>query len=160
MARLLTLLFEVTALFDMTTRIELVMLQKTMVVVEGVARKLDPHLNMWATAEPVVGGWIAETSDRAAESRMRAAGFVTRRYSPMLRPLEKPRGSKRTPAAAEATKMIRPDPSIFSGVCDLRICPRFSIRINWRPWAIMLHVPLARSVYQSLGAGMEAPPAR
>ena len=47
-------------LFDMSTRLELVMLQKTMVVVEGVARKLDPHLDMWATAEPVVGGWIAE----------------------------------------------------------------------------------------------------
>ena len=60
MAKLLTLLFEVTALFDMQTRIELVLLQKTMVVVEGVARKLDPHLDMWATAEPVVGGWIAE----------------------------------------------------------------------------------------------------
>jgi ubiquinone biosynthesis protein len=43
----------------MTTRIELVMLQKTMVVVEGVARKLDPQLNMWSTAEPVVGAWIA-----------------------------------------------------------------------------------------------------
>jgi ubiquinone biosynthesis protein len=60
MAKLLTLLFEITALFDMATRIELVMLQKTMVVVEGVARKLDPHLDMWATAEPVVGAWIAE----------------------------------------------------------------------------------------------------
>jgi ubiquinone biosynthesis protein len=60
MAKLLTLLFEVTALFDMTTRLELVMLQKTMVVVEGVARKLDPRLNMWATAEPVVGAWIAD----------------------------------------------------------------------------------------------------
>ena len=60
MARLLTLLFEITALFDMTTRIELVMLQKTMVVVEGVARKLDPQLNRWSTAEPVVGAWIAE----------------------------------------------------------------------------------------------------
>ncbi len=59
MARLLTLLFEVTALFEMTTRVELVLLQKTMVVVEGVARKLDPRLNMWATAEPVVGEWIA-----------------------------------------------------------------------------------------------------
>ena len=44
----------------MTTRVELVMLQKTMVVVEGVARKLDPQLNMWSTAEPVVGSWIAE----------------------------------------------------------------------------------------------------
>jgi ubiquinone biosynthesis protein len=60
MARVLTLLFEVTALFDMQTRLELVMLQKTMVVVEGVARKLDPRLNMWTTAEPVVGGWIVQ----------------------------------------------------------------------------------------------------
>jgi ubiquinone biosynthesis protein len=60
MAKVLTLLFEITALFEMKTRIELVLLQKTMVVVEGVARKLDPHLDMWATAEPVVGGWIAE----------------------------------------------------------------------------------------------------
>jgi len=60
MARVLTQLFDITGLFDMSTRLELVMLQKTMVVVEGVARKLDPHLDMWATAEPVVGGWIAE----------------------------------------------------------------------------------------------------
>ena len=58
MAKLLTLLFEVTALFDMATRTELVMLQKTMVVVEGVARVLDPKLDMWATSEPVVRDWI------------------------------------------------------------------------------------------------------
>ena len=60
MARLLTLLFEVTALFDMETGVELVMLQKTMVVVEGVARKLDPQLNIWSTSEPVVSAWIME----------------------------------------------------------------------------------------------------
>ena len=60
MAKLLTLLFEVTDLFDMETRPELLLLQKTMVVVEGVARTLDPHFNMWKTAEPVVGTWIAE----------------------------------------------------------------------------------------------------
>ncbi|MFD2251529.1 ubiquinone biosynthesis protein [Pseudochelatococcus lubricantis] len=58
MAKLLTLLFEITALFDMATRTELVMLQKTMVVVEGVARKLDPQLDIWGTAEPVVREWI------------------------------------------------------------------------------------------------------
>jgi len=58
MAKLLTLLFEITELFDMKTRPELVMLQKTMVVVEGVGRKLDPKLDMWKTAEPVVRGWI------------------------------------------------------------------------------------------------------
>ena len=58
MAKVLTLLFEITGLFDMKTRTELVMLQKTMVVVEGVGRMLDPHLDMWRTAEPVVRAWI------------------------------------------------------------------------------------------------------
>ena len=58
MARLLTLLFEVTALFDMQTRPELLLLQKTMVVVEGVARSFDPRLDIWTTAEPVVREWI------------------------------------------------------------------------------------------------------
>ena len=58
MARLLTLLFEVTEIFEMQTRPELLMLQKTMVVVEGVARTLNPSFNMWKTAEPVVGTWI------------------------------------------------------------------------------------------------------
>ena len=43
----------------METRPELIMLQRTMVVVEGVARTLDPSFNMWRTAEPVVGQWIA-----------------------------------------------------------------------------------------------------
>jgi ubiquinone biosynthesis protein len=58
MARLLALLFEVTGLFDMRTRPELLLLQKTMVVVEGVARTLDPKLDMWRTAEPVVREWM------------------------------------------------------------------------------------------------------
>jgi ubiquinone biosynthesis protein len=58
MAKLLTLLFEVTGLFDMRTRPELILLQKTMVVVEGVARSFDPRLDIWTTAEPVVREWI------------------------------------------------------------------------------------------------------
>jgi ubiquinone biosynthesis protein len=58
MAKLFMLLFEVTGLFDMRTRPELLLLQKTMVVVEGVARSLDPKLDMWTVAEPVVREWI------------------------------------------------------------------------------------------------------
>jgi ubiquinone biosynthesis protein len=58
MAKLLTLLFEVTGLFDMRTRPELLLLQKTMVVVEGVARSMDPKLDIWSTAEPVVREWM------------------------------------------------------------------------------------------------------
>lgn len=59
MAKLLTLLLEVTGLFDMQTRPELILLQKTMVVVEGVARGSDPKLDIWKTADPVVREWIA-----------------------------------------------------------------------------------------------------
>ena len=58
MARLLTLLFEITGLFDMTTRTELVLLQKTMIVVEGVSRGLDPDFDMWSASEPVIREWI------------------------------------------------------------------------------------------------------
>ncbi|GAA0786695.1 2-polyprenylphenol 6-hydroxylase [Roseibium denhamense] len=69
MARLLTQLFEVTELFEMRTQTQLIMLQKTMVVVEGVARTLNPNLDMWKTAEPVVGSWIKEHLGPAGKLR-------------------------------------------------------------------------------------------
>jgi ubiquinone biosynthesis protein len=59
MGRLLGQLFEITALFDMHLRPELVLLQKTMVTVEGVARRIDPDHDIWAAADPVVRRWIA-----------------------------------------------------------------------------------------------------
>jgi ubiquinone biosynthesis protein len=58
MARVLGQLFATTELFDMQTRPELILLQKNMVLVEGVARALDPDLDIWTIAEPVVGDWI------------------------------------------------------------------------------------------------------
>jgi ubiquinone biosynthesis protein len=58
MARLLTQLFEVTEQFQMQTQPQLLLLQKTMVVTEGVARTLNPNLNIWASGEPVVRHWI------------------------------------------------------------------------------------------------------
>lgn len=58
MAKLLAQLLEYTDLFEMQTRLELILLQKTMVVVEGVGRSLDPKLDMWTTAEPVVREWM------------------------------------------------------------------------------------------------------
>ncbi len=61
MARLLSHLFEVTERFGMETRTELILLQRTMVVVEGVARTLDPDMNMWQVSHPVVEGYIRDT---------------------------------------------------------------------------------------------------
>ncbi|MGI9373206.1 MAG: 2-polyprenylphenol 6-hydroxylase, partial [Hyphomicrobiales bacterium] len=58
MAKLLGQLFQVTEQFDMQTQPQLLLLQKTMVVVEGVARTLNPQLNMWEAAEPVVREWM------------------------------------------------------------------------------------------------------
>jgi ubiquinone biosynthesis protein len=75
MARLLSQLFEVTELFDMQTRPELLLLQKTMVVVEGVARSLDPRLNMWTAAEPVVKGWMEAQIGPRARLTEAAEGF-------------------------------------------------------------------------------------
>tara|TARA_Y100000590_G_scaffold452259_1_gene595066 strand:+ start:48940 stop:50445 length:1506 start_codon:yes stop_codon:yes gene_type:complete len=60
MANVLTQLFEVTEQFNMETRPELLLLQKTMVVTEGVARELDPDLNMWDIAEPIVSRWMED----------------------------------------------------------------------------------------------------
>ena len=76
MAKLLTLLFEVTGLFDMRTRPELLLLQKTMVVVEGVARSIDPKLDMWSTAEPVVREWMTRHLGPAGKLENAALGAV------------------------------------------------------------------------------------
>jgi ubiquinone biosynthesis protein len=58
MAKVLGQLFAITELFSMQTRPELVLLQKSMVLVEGVSRALDPDLDIWTIAEPVVGDWL------------------------------------------------------------------------------------------------------
>jgi ubiquinone biosynthesis protein len=74
MAKLLTLLLEVTGLFDMRTRPELILLQKTMVVVEGVARGFDPRLDIWKIADPVVREWIERNLGPVGRIQSAAAG--------------------------------------------------------------------------------------
>ena len=75
MSRVLQQLFDVTEVFDMHLRTELVLLQRTMVVVEGVARVLDPKIDLWATAEPVVRGYVErQVGPRAALRILRENG--------------------------------------------------------------------------------------
>ena len=61
--KLLKQLFDVTEKFNMQTQPQLLMLQKTMVVVEGVARKLNPNTNIWTTSKPVLESWLKETKN-------------------------------------------------------------------------------------------------
>jgi ubiquinone biosynthesis protein len=77
MSRVLTQLFEITALFDMRLRPELVLLQKTMMTVEGVARRIDPDHDIWAAAEPVVRRWIARELSPVTQARRLAEEATT-----------------------------------------------------------------------------------
>lgn len=70
MSRLLLQLFDVTHMFGMHLRPELVLLQKTMVQVEGVSRALDPQHDMWNAARPIVERWVKrELSAEAVAKR-------------------------------------------------------------------------------------------
>ena len=85
MARLLSYLFEVTERFGMETRTELILLQRTMVVVEGVARSLDPNINIWQVAEPVVKGYITRNIGPLALLRdLGRTAQVLARFGPKL----------------------------------------------------------------------------
>ena len=85
MARLLSFLFEVTEKFGMETRTELILLQRTMVVVEGVARELDPQINIWSTAQPVVQSYISRNIGPLATLRdLTRTARVLSRFGPRL----------------------------------------------------------------------------
>ncbi|ATQ57461.1 2-polyprenylphenol 6-hydroxylase [Paracoccus yeei] len=85
MANLLAYLFEVTERFGMATRTELILLQRTMVVVEGVARSLDPQINMWEVARPVVETYIRDNlGPRAALRDLGRSAQVLARFAPLL----------------------------------------------------------------------------
>jgi ubiquinone biosynthesis protein len=92
MGRLLAQLFEITALFDMRLRPELVLLQKTMVTVEGVARRIDPRHDIWAAAEPVVRRWILRELSPVAGARQlaRDARTVVSALARMAEPAAEP----------------------------------------------------------------------
>jgi ubiquinone biosynthesis protein len=69
--RLLAHLFQVTETFAMQTQPQLLLLQKTMVVAEGVARELDPEINFWTASRPVIEKWMGENLN--PEARLRDA---------------------------------------------------------------------------------------
>jgi ubiquinone biosynthesis protein len=71
LARLLAQLFQVTEQFQMETQPQLLMLQKSMLVCEGVGRALMPDINMWSLARPLIEEWMA--ANRGLDARARQA---------------------------------------------------------------------------------------
>ncbi|MEP1353958.1 MAG: 2-polyprenylphenol 6-hydroxylase [Tateyamaria sp.] len=85
MGRLLSYLFEVTERFGMETRTELILLQRTMVVVEGVARSLNPNINIWQVASPIVTDYIQKSiGPKAIVTDLYKTARVLTRFGPRL----------------------------------------------------------------------------
>ena len=126
MGRLLSYLFEVTERFGMQTRTELILLQRTMVVVEGVSRSLNPQINIWEVSRPVVEEFVRDNiGPKAFASDLARTVRVLSRFGPRL------------PEIAEAALIRTQDPAPEGVLAQLTQV--------WRPFAWM-----------ALGAGLTA----
>lgn len=83
-------LFAITRDFDMQTQPHLLLLQKTMVMVEGIATQLNPKINMWDVSAPYVKGWIREElgPESALADRIREDGETLLRLPALVRRIE------------------------------------------------------------------------
>lgn len=90
--RLLSQLFQITETFEMETQPQLLLLQKTMVTAEGVARTLDPQVNFWTAAEGPVAAWMRANMGPEARLAALAEGTLA--------------GLKRLPALAERLERL------------------------------------------------------
>ena len=126
MARLLSYLFEVTERFGMATRTELILLQRTMVVVEGVARSLDPQINIWQVARPVVESYVSRNVGPLALMRdLAKTARVLARFGPRL-----PRMVEAVLIRqAEAPKAATPRQRLPPGLGLLTVCAALLIGI-------------------------------
>ena len=84
-AHVLAQLFQTARAFDMEVQPQLLLLQKNMLMAEGVSRQLDPELNIWSLAEPLIADWMRE--NRGPEARAREAleeAIATARRLPVI----------------------------------------------------------------------------
>lgn len=110
--RMLDALFTITRDFDMPTQPHLLLLQKTMVMIEGVATSLDPDINMWETAKPFVSEWLrSELGPEAAlADRIREDVATLLRLPEMVRRIEAElpqRGAAPPPPPLQPVELIR-----------------------------------------------------
>ncbi len=132
LARLLAQLFAVTRRFDMQTQPQLLLLQKTMLVAEGVGRGLCPGLNMWELARPLVESWMR--SGDGAEARLRevADGLLDalERFPQVLKELER--------SAADAAGRRQEDSAPVEPAADRTAPGR-----EWPGWVVAAVLVLA-----------------
>jgi ubiquinone biosynthesis protein len=134
MADLLGQLFAYTDVFDMETRPELILLQKSMVIVEGVARGLDPSLNMWTAAEPIAREWIEANLGLAGQLRQAGenAGLLGRVMADL------PRAMAQAERAAEALATVTRDGVRLDDASLRRLAQAEAQATRWRGRALWL----------------------
>ncbi|MGF1607530.1 MAG: 2-polyprenylphenol 6-hydroxylase [Rhodothalassiaceae bacterium] len=124
---LLGQLFATTAAFDMHTRPELILLQRSMVMVEGLAAALEPSVNMWAASRPVIEAWTRERLSlevQAADALLDAArfagrmpGLIAAAEQAIYRLAQAPAGEAPQPAPAPAPSVFWPvTAAVFAGL--------------------------------------------
>jgi ubiquinone biosynthesis protein len=104
-------LFAITRDFDMQTQPHLLLLQKTMVMVEGIATSLDPGINMWDVSAPFVREWIRDElgPEAALAERIRSDTETLLRVPALIRRLEEqypPRGGEPDPPPLPDVELV------------------------------------------------------
>ncbi|WP_416832935.1 MAG: 2-polyprenylphenol 6-hydroxylase [Erythrobacter sp.] len=104
-------LFAITRDFDMQTQPHLLLLQKTMVMVEGIATQLNPDINMWDTAAPYVRSWIRDElgPEAAVADRIKEDTETLFRLPGLIRRLEEkfpPKGGAPEPPPLPEIKLL------------------------------------------------------
>ena len=104
-------LFAITRDFDMQTQPHLLLLQKTMVMVEGIATQLNPDINMWDTAAPFVQSWIRDElgPEAAVADRLKEDADTLLRIPGLIRRLEEkfpPKGGAPEAAPLPEIKLL------------------------------------------------------
>ncbi|MXQ08190.1 2-polyprenylphenol 6-hydroxylase [Alphaproteobacteria bacterium GH1-50] len=117
MGRLLSYLFEVTERFGMETRTELILLQRTMVVVEGVARSLNPQINIWKVAQPIVEDYIKQSIGPKALARdLGRTAIVLSRFGPKLPQIAEAMLVRQSMRSEDSTPERRIHPALWVGL--------------------------------------------
>ncbi len=117
-AELLGQMFSIAAEFEMEVQPQLLLMQKTMMVAEGVGRMLNPSLNMWELAGPLIEQWAGDHFGVKAKLRSTALRMeeMIRKLPTVMTDLEhtlamlgNPQGFKLHPASIEAINQSRRD---------------------------------------------------
>ena len=143
LGRLLGQMFAITETFQMPAQPQLLLLQKSMVVTEGIGRALDPHMNMWEVSRPLITEWARENRGPAARIRDAVAetGQTLARLPRLLRDLE-------NLVTTSARDGIRLHPETVRLLLTREPQAR---RWNWLPWGVAV-VSLGVAGFVLLGA--------